>query len=700
MNPNNPQNSQNPNRGARPQTRRPFHHRPRHVETRVKVAAPGGAPVVPSAGHTHAPVSHGTTPRQGGRPQHRFQHNRGGQRPMGAQSGERSATQGAPAGAGAPKRRRSRGGQERSRRKMTQPPLHHRMSETDPKLPVIPPLPTPDAVRVIPISGVEEIGRNMIVFENADDIIVIDAGLQFVSEESDAPGVNYILPNTKYLEDRKDKIRAMIVTHGHLDHIGGIPFVMERIGNPPIYTQYLTSLMILKRQEEFPHIPAIDMHVIREGETFTVGKTTIKTFPTTHSIPDAMGISIVTKHGNVVITGDVKLEHVDGKPLQDEIDAWGSIGKDKNVLLIADSTNAEREGFSMPEAGVHANIEEIIRNAKGRIIVGTFASQFERLINIIKACERLGKKVVCEGRSIKTHIEIAQLAKLLEVQKGVIINATEMDNYPADRIVILSTGAQGEEFAALMRIATDKHKNIRLTERDTIVFSSSVVPGNEISVQKLKDNIYRHGARIIHYRTANHVHSTGHGNIGELIWIQHQVKPTFLMPVHGHHSMLRNHAYSSIDAGFKRENIVIPDNGTILDIVAPDKFIVQKEKAPAEDILVDGFSVGAKQEVVIRDRQSLANDGMFVVIATVNAKTGKLRKSPDIISRGFVYLRESQELLSEARNLIKRTVEKHTEHMNPLNLDYVKDELTEVLATFLMQKTNKTPMVIPVLIGI
>lgn len=596
--------------------------------------------------------------------------------------------------------RRTHGGRDqKKRRSTTNPPLQHRMTQAADHEPIIPPVTDPGVVRVIPISGVEEIGRNMTIIETKDDIVVFDAGLQFVTEESEAPGVNYILPNTKYLEDRKDKIRAMVVTHGHLDHIGGIPFVMERIGNPPMYTQYLTSLMILKRQEEFPHLPAADIHVVKEGEKFTVGGLTIKTFRVTHSIPDAMGVSVETPQGNIVITGDVKLDHDDGKVGALETQVWGAIGKDKNLLLIADSTNAEREGFSAPEKAVHVNLEEIVRNARGRLIIGTFASQFERLINVIKACERLGKKVIPEGRSIKVNIEIAQLAKLLTVEKGTIISPQEMENYPADRIVILSTGAQGEEFAALMRIATSNHKYIKLNERDTVVFSSSVVPGNEIAVQKLKDNIYRTGAKIIHYRAAA-VHSSGHGNVGELIWIEQQVRPQYLMPVHGYHSMLRSHAYAAIDNGFPKDHIIIPDNGTISDFKDGTLLMVHKVKAPSEEVLVDGFTVGTRQEVVIRDRQSLANDGMFVVIATVNIKTGKLRKSPDIISRGFVYLRESQQLLSEARVLIKKTVEERTAHMNPLNLDYVKDELTETLSSFLMQKTNKTPMVIPVLIGI
>ena len=584
------------------------------------------------------------------------------------------------------------------RRSMTSPALKHRITTTDEKAPTLPEITDEDTVRVIPISGVEEIGRNMIVFETKDDIVVIDAGFQFVSEGSNAPGINYILPNTQYLEERKHKIRALVITHGHLDHIGGIPFIMERIGNPPIYTQYLTSLMILKRQEEFPHMDPVNMNVVKEGDSFTVGKTKIKTFPVTHSIPDAMGLAIETKHGNVVVTGDIRLTHENGEIDKLERESWEEVGKMNNLVMLADSTNADREGFSSSESLVFESLEKIIKNASGRLIIGTFASQFERLIHIIKCCEKYGKYVVPEGRSIKTHIDIALTAKMMEVKPGVIIDAKEMGDHPSDRIVVLATGAQGEEFAALMRMATDKHKFITLTERDTLVLSSSVIPGNEIAVQKLKDNIYRKNVRVVNYKTAN-VHSSGHGNAGELNWVRKAVNPKFLIPVHGHHFHLKSHKYTAIDNGFPAENIVVPDNGFLIDIVKGEKIVVHKEKAPTELIMVDGFTVGAKQEVVLRDRQSLAEDGMFVIIATVNSKTGKLKKSPDIISRGFVYLRENQQLLSEARVLIKKTVEKNTERMHPIDLDIVKEELTDTISGFLMQKTNKTPMVIPVLIG-
>jgi ribonuclease J len=585
------------------------------------------------------------------------------------------------------------------RRSMTSPALTHRMTTTDEKSPIIPEITDEDTVRIITVAGTEEIGRNMNVIETKDDIIVIDAGFQFVSEESNAPGVNYILPNTQYLEERKHKIRALVITHGHLDHIGGIPFILERIGNPPIYTQYLTSLMVAKRQEEFPHLDPVNMNIVKEGETFTVGQMRIKTFPVTHSIPDAMGLSFETKHGNIVITGDIKVVTENGEVVVEERDAWERIGKDHNIALLCDSTNADRSGFSASEAKVYQTLEEIIRTTRGRLIIGTFASQFDRLTSVIKSCELLGKKVVMEGRSIKTNIDIAITAKLLEVNPKTFINATDMNDYPADQIVVLSTGAQGEEYAALMRMATEKHKNINLTERDTVVLSSSVIPGNEIAVQKLKDNIYRRNARIINYQ-GSHVHSSGHGNAGDLIWVHQTVKPRFLIPVHGHHYHLKSHAFAAAENGFPKENIIVPDNGTIIDIKNGTEVTKHSVKIPNEQVLVDGFTVGTRQEVVLRDRLSLAQDGMFVIIATVNAKTGKLRKSPDIISRGFVYLRENQQMLSEARVLIKRTIEKHTERMNPIDLDYVKDELTDTVSSFLMQKTQKSPMVIPVLIGL
>lgn len=553
-------------------------------------------------------------------------------------------------------------------------------------------------MRIVPLGGVEEVGRNMFTIETNGDIFVFDAGFQFVSEDG-SPGVDYVLPNTKYLEKNMERVRAVFITHGHLDHIGGVPFVMSRFGNPPIYTLQLSATMIQKRQEEYPDMPALDLRVVEPGSVHTIGSTKVQFFPVTHSIPDSMGIAVETPYGNVIATGDLKLDHDNGIPTEEEQKKWGALGKQKNLLFIADSTNAEKDGFSIPEKKVYETLEDIIKTVPGRLIIGTFASQFDRMMHIIEMSEKLGKKIVIEGRSIKSNLEIGQKLGLIRLQKDTIIPAQEIGDYPPDKIVVLATGAQGEEFAALMRIATKQHKNIILNDRDTIVLSSSVIPGNEISVQKLKDNLYRNGVTLIHYRTSD-VHSTGHGNTGELVWINKQVNAKFFMPAYGYYSMTKCHAKAVEQAGRPREEIILADNGSVIDIVDGERLEWHKEKVPSAPLVVDGFSIGDMQEVVIRDRKMLAKDGMFVIIATVNLKTGKLRKSPDIISRGFIYLRESQDLLNQARLLIKKTVEDSTEGMNPVDLDYVKNTLSDTVSGYLFARTNKAPMVIPVLIGV
>ncbi len=561
----------------------------------------------------------------------------------------------------------------------------------------IPETPDKNIVRIIPIGGVEEVGRNMLIVDVNGDIFVMDAGFAFTSDDS-APGVDYTLPNTKFLEENKDRIRAVIITHGHLDHIGGIPFLLPRFGNPPIYTRAMTAVMIAKRQEEYPNVPKPEVIVVEPGSEHTIGNTKIAFFPVTHSIPDSMGVSIRTPQGNVVITGDLRLEHDGGEPSEREHATWEKIGKEDNLFFIADSTNAEKDGFSIPEKHITETLEKIIRTVQGRLIIGTFASQFERMLHIIQIAEQCGKKIVTEGRSIRVNLEIAQKTGLLTMNKDTIIPAQAIEDYPPDKILILATGAQGEEFAALMRIATKRHKYIQFNNRDTLVLSSSVIPGNEINVQRLKDNLYRRGVALIHYRSSD-VHASGHGNAGELVWINKQVKAKFFMPGYGYYSMLYCHAKAVEQAGRPRDTIIIPDNGTVIDII-DKKISVHKEKVPSEALVVDGFSIGDMQEVVVRDRKMLAKDGMFVIIATINLKTGRLRKSPDIISRGFVYLRESQDMLNQARLLIRKTVEDSTKDMNPIDLDYVKNELTDALAGFLFVRTNKAPMVIPVLIGI
>ncbi|OHA93888.1 MAG: hypothetical protein A2W51_02565, partial [Candidatus Zambryskibacteria bacterium RIFCSPHIGHO2_02_39_10] len=533
------------------------------------------------------------------------------------------------------------------------------------------------------------------------DIIVIDMGFMF--KDDDTPGIDYILPNTKYLEDNKEKIRAVFITHGHLDHIGGIPYIMDRIGNPPLYTRSLTSIMIRKRQEEFPHLPELNIKVIEKEDIITVGNLKVRFFAVTHTIPDSMGLIIDTPYGSIVTPGDVKLDHVDGVPTEAEQKEFGRFKNEKVLLLMMDSTNVDNPGFSTPERVVHENLDNIIKNTKGRLIIGTFASQLERVMKIIMIAEKYGKKIVVEGRSMKTNIEIVIQMGMLKAKPETIITTAEMENYPPDRIVVLATGAQGDEFAALMRMSNKTHKYFRVTPRDTVLLSSSIIPGNEKAVQKLKDNLARQGAKIIHYRTSDvYIHSTGHGNRGELEWIHKKIGAKFFMPMHGNHYMLRVHedlAQSVIS--MPKENIIVPDNGTILEIQdGGNKFVKLKEQAPGSAMMVDGFSIGNVQEMVIRDRKMLAQDGIFLIVVSINTKTGKLKKSPDIISRGFVYLRESQDLLNQARLIIKKTVEETTRGMNPINFDYVKSTLADDIGRFLFQKTAKKPIVIPVILGV
>jgi len=555
-----------------------------------------------------------------------------------------------------------------------------------------------DNIRIIPFGGVEEVGKNMMAIEYKGDILIIDIGFTFPGDE--APGVDYIIPDTTYLEERKSRIKGVIITHGHLDHIGGIPYVMPKIGNPPLYTSLLTAVMIKKRQEEFPHLPKINIQLVDENDSLTLGNFKLRFFSTSHTIPDSLGVIMETPHGNVIVTGDIRIDHVDGKPKDFEVETFTKLGKEKTLALLADSTNVEKPGFAYPEEEVHKNLKEIMRESKGRVIIGTFASLFERIIAIIEACEDLDKKVFVEGRAMKTNIEIAKELGFLKAKKGTILSSEEIENYPDERVVVLATGAQGDEYAALMRIAQKEHRYVKIRKGDTILLSSSVIPGNEKSVQRLKDNLSRQGAKIVHYGVAN-VHSSGHSYQGEVEWVHKMLKPKYFIPVHGYHFMLRVHADVAMKMGVPEKNVIVPDNGSIIEIVDKGKKIhTLKQTASSKVVMVDGLGVNNVREVVIRDRQMLAQDGMFVIIAIIDIKNGKVRKSPDIISRGFVYLKESQDLLRHVRLVTKKAIEDATAQMHPINLDYVKNLVREELGKYLFQKTHKRPIILPVLIEV
>ncbi|MDB5254969.1 MAG: rnjA [Candidatus Nomurabacteria bacterium] len=563
------------------------------------------------------------------------------------------------------------------------------------------PDPDPGVVRVIPLGGVEEIGKNMTAIEIGDDIIVIDAGMSFSNETT--PGIDYVIPNTRYLEERKDKIRALIITHGHLDHIGGVPLVLSRIGNPPVYSRNLTVLMLKKRHSEFPHLPAMNTVTVENNDTISIGNMRVKFWGVTHTIPDSMGVIIETPHGNIVNPGDYKLDQVDGVVSQEEEDAYKIFDTMKTLLLFTDSTNIENEGFSLAESKVYTGLENILRREAGhRIIIAAFSSTITRLIKIIEIAEMLGKHVFINGRSMKNNIDIAMEAGLLKPKKDTIQSMDNIDQYPPHKVIVLSTGGQGEEFSGLMRAANKTDKKFALKKGDTVILSSSIVPGNERQVEKMKDGLSRQGTRVITYRTPGeeYVHATGHGNKEDIRWLHRKIKEKFFIPIHGNHYRLQQHKDLAMELGVPESNIVVPDNGSIIEISADGtKISVRKEKAPATPMMVDGFSVGDEQNVVIRDRQMLAEDGMFVVVALIDAKTGLLKKSPDIISRGFVYLKESQELVRHTRALIKRTIEQETKGQQNPNIDQIKNIVADIVSKYLFQHTAKRPLVLPVILS-
>ncbi len=551
-------------------------------------------------------------------------------------------------------------------------------------------------MRIIPLGGVEEIGRNMVAVEIGNDIYVLDAGFAF--SEDDTPGIDYILPNTGYLEERRDKIRGLLIGHGHLDHIGGIPYIMDRIGNPVIYTRRLTGKMIQKRQEEFAGQPVM-IREVEQGEAIKLGSHTVRFFGVTHTVPDSMGIIIETQWGDVVYTGDIKLTHEGGVPTEDEQREFG-IFKDRKVLcLLMDSTNVWQPGWSIPESVVYKTLEEIIKNSNSRLIIAMFASHLERLIRVVHFAEQYGKKIVIDGRSMRTNIEIARELGLIKYKDDTVIAVENITQYPPEKIIILATGAQGDEFASLARIGNKTHKYIRLTPTDTIVLSSSVIPGNERAVQKLKDNLSRQGAHIITYH-ASDVHASGHGNREEAVWIHKQIRPRFFIPVHGYHYMLRVHGDLATEMGVKKENVIIPDNSSVIDIIAGEKAHKHAVKAPSEIRVVEGQTVSELSDVLMRDRKALGQEGFCVVVATVDRRTGKLHKSPDIISRGFVYLRDNKDLMDQTRLIIRKSVETSMRNPRAADLDNAREDLAENVSRFLLQRTMKRPIVIPVIVSI
>ncbi|MFA5127176.1 MAG: ribonuclease J [Patescibacteria group bacterium] len=551
-------------------------------------------------------------------------------------------------------------------------------------------------LRIIPLGGCEEVGRNMTVFEYENDIVIIDMGLQW--PEEDMPGIDYIIPNTAYLKGKEKNIRGVIITHGHYDHIGAVPHLAPVLGNPIIYGTPLTLGIIAKRQEDFKTGP-LRLKSIAKDSVLQLGKFRTSFFGVSHNIPGSVGVILDTPVGKIVHTGDFKIDPKTSGDAPAEIEKIKKLASQNVLALMADSTNAPEPGHQLAEHDIQGNIDEIIAQAPARTIIGTFASLLGRIQQIIWSSEKLGKKVIIQGYSMKRNVELAQQLGYMTVKKGTIIDIKEMRRYPDNKIVILCTGAQGEDNAVLMRIASHEDKILKIEPGDTVVFSSSVVPGNERSVQRLKDSLYREGAEVIHYKMMD-VHAGGHAKQEDILELIKMVKPRYEIPIYGNHSFLRIHAKVALRAGLAPDHIFVPDNGQVIEFDKQGHGSLTAEKAPSDYVFVDGLGVGDVSNVVLRDRQMMAEDGMIVVIATISGKSGKLVHSPDIISRGFIYMREQKELVETIRTKVKNIVNEHNKTNAQLNETYIKETLRNDLGQFIFTKTQRRPMILPVVIEV
>ena len=544
------------------------------------------------------------------------------------------------------------------------------------------------------LGGLEEVGRNCTLLEYGNDIILIDLGLQF--PEEDMPGIDYIIPNVSYLRGKEKRVKGVIITHGHYDHIGGIPHIMPKIGNPPIYGLPITNGIIRKRQTDFKTAP-LKIQDLKINDTLKLGKFKISLFHINHNIPDSVGILVETPTTRLVHTGDWKFDfHPVGAPPAD-FQKMALIGSEGVDVLMGDSTNAPSPGHTISEKTVGEELERIIEKAEGRIVIGTFASLLSRVRQIIEIAERTGRVVALEGYSMKSNVEIAKELGFIKCKASTLIKIDQANKHPDNKVIILCTGAQGESNAALMRIANRNHRFIQLHEGDLVVFSSSVIPGNEGSVQRLTDTLYRQGADVINYKMMD-VHASGHGYQEDIKLMISLFKPKYYIPIEGNHFLLKENAKIAYSLGWDKEHVFVGDNGQIMEFKG-DKGVMRREKAPTDYVFVDGLGVGDVSDVVLRDRNELAADGMIVIVTQVDGKTGDLVGTPDVISRGFVHMKDNRELINGIKKGVEMALQKKAKD-GGADDDYIRENIRNQVGRFVLTKTQRRPMILPVVIRV
>ena len=550
-----------------------------------------------------------------------------------------------------------------------------------------------DNLKIIPLGGLDEVGKNITVFEYGNEIVLVDCGLEF--PEDDMLGVDLVIPDVTYLEKNKEKIKGLVITHGHEDHIGSIPYLLKQI-NIPIYATKLTIGLIKNKLEEHKLLSSTKLVTVEQGQTVHFGNIRVEFIRSSHSIPDSVMLAIHTPAGIVLHTGDFKIDYtpIDGSLM--DLGRIAELGNKGIVALLSDSTNAERKGFTMSESSVGEVFDRLFQNNTKRIVVATFASNVHRVQQIVNAAVKYGRKIAVCGRSMINMIETAKELGYIKAPENLFIDIDMIKNYTDEQLVIITTGSQGEAMSALTRMAAGDHKKVVITPNDMVIISATPIPGNEKLVSNVINDLMQIGAEVI-YSALEDIHVSGHACQEEQKLILALAKPKFFIPVHGEYKQLRAHAETAKKMGIPSENIFILNNGRVLEVNKKEAKITTS--VPAGKILVDGLGVGDVGNIVLRDRQHLSQDGLIVIVMTMDSSTGEIISGPDVVSRGFVYVRESENLMEDVKRVIREEV-RNFEEQGIRDWSTIKSTLKDNLRDYIFQKTKRNPMILPIIMEV